>query len=64
MKKWLIGHFLPMWAKQTVLADNQRLMRQNRELENQLQQLKAYIRGLQTGLRKAGKLRKSTEEEV
>jgi len=53
-----------MWAKQTVLADNQRLLRQNRELENQLQQWKAYVRGLQTGIRKAGKLRKGAEEEV
>lgn len=64
MKNWLIGHFLPMWAKQTVLADNQRLLRQNQDLENQLQQLKAYVRGLQTGIRKAGKLQRSMEEDA
>ena len=27
MKKWLIEHFLPMWAKETVLRDN-RIYRQ------------------------------------
>lgn len=47
----MIGHFLPMWAKQTVLADNRHLLRQKRELEQEVMQLKAYIRGMQTGLR-------------
>ena len=60
MKKWLIGHFLPMWAKQTVLADNRRLVREKRELQQQVDRLEAYIRGLKAGLR-AGKLRRQEE---
>mgnify|MGYP003314506204 CR=1 FL=1 len=32
MKKWLIDTFLPMWARQTVLADNRELSRQLRQL--------------------------------
>ena len=50
MRKWLIEHFLPMWAKQTVLADNRALLRKNRELQRENRELHAYIRGLENGL--------------
>lgn len=51
MKKWLTERFLPMWAKETVLSDNRLLKRQNRELKQENEQLLAYIRGLETGVR-------------
>lgn len=54
MKKWLIDGFLPMWAKETVLAENRSLRKQLRSLQNQNDQMKAYIQGLETGIR-AGK---------
>jgi len=54
MKKWLTEHFLPMWAKETVLADNKRLQAENDTLTKQNRELKAYIQGLQAGIR-AGK---------
>ena len=54
MKKWLVEMFLPMWAKETVLADNRRLLRENERLNGLLQQKDAYIQGLQLGIR-AGK---------
>ena len=54
MKKWLIDGFLPMWAKETVLSDNRRLKRQLRLLEQENKEMKAYILGLETGIR-AGK---------
>ena len=54
MKKWLIDGFLPMWAKETVLSDNRRLKRQLRLLEQENTEMKAYIQGLETGIR-AGK---------
>ena len=54
MKKWLTEHFLPMWAKETVLADNKRLHAENESLMKQNRELKAYIQGLQAGIR-AGK---------
>ena len=54
MKKWLTEQFLPMWAKETVLADNRRLLRENERLNGLLQQKDAYIQGLQLGIR-AGK---------
>ena len=54
MKKWLIDGFLPMWAKETVLSENRRLKRQLRLLEQENKEMKAYIQGLETGIR-AGK---------
>ena len=55
MKNWFLERFLPMWAKQTVLADNRRLSRQVQELQMENRQLAAYIRGLRKGLRSAPK---------
>lgn len=43
-----------MWAKETVLTDNRRLKRQVRALEQEINEMKAYIQGLETGIR-AGK---------
>ena len=54
MRKWLQNNFLPMWAKETLLAENRRLERENRALQQKNQELEAYIQGVQTGLR-AGK---------
>ena len=54
MKKWLIDGFLPMWAKQTVLADNRQLTKEIRALQKENRELKAYLEGLERGIR-AGK---------
>ena len=54
MKKWLIDGFLPMWAKQTVLADNRHLLKELRTLRSENRELKSYIQGLERGIR-AGK---------
>lgn len=54
MRKWLIDRFLPMWAKQTVLAQNRCLQQENEELKQKVRQMDAYIQGLQAGIR-AGK---------
>ena len=51
MKKWLTDKFLPMWAKETVLSENRSLMAQNRKLQQKIEELEAYILGMQTGLR-------------
>ena len=57
MKKWLIETFLPMWAKQTVLEDNRHLVKQLRTLQNENRELKAYIRGMENGLRSGRQVR-------
>ena len=49
MKKWLVERFLPMWAKETVLAENRQLRRQNDLLEHRIREQECYIRGLQKG---------------
>ncbi len=51
MKKWLTDKFLPMWAKETVLADNRSLQAENERLKGKNRELSAYIRGLEKGLR-------------
>ena len=51
MKKWLIERFLPMWAKESVLRDNRQLKRQLRLLEQELREVRAYVRGLEAGQR-------------
>ena len=56
MKKWLTERFLPMWAKETVLLDNRLLTAKGKELEEENRRLRAYIRGMQTGLRAAGRV--------
>lgn len=54
MKKWFVERFLPMWAKESVLRDNRQLKRQLRLLQQELEEMKAYVRGLESGIR-AGK---------
>lgn len=54
MKKWFLERFLPMWAKETVMADNKQLYKENRRLRQENERLKAYISGVTAGQR-AGK---------
>jgi len=42
-----------MWAKETVLRDNRVLCRQKEALERENECLRAYIRGLQRGIRRS-----------
>lgn len=51
MIKWLQNNFLPMWAKETLLWDNQRLEREILALQQKNRELEAYIQGLQAGIR-------------
>ena len=51
MKKWFLERFLPMWAKETVFADNRQLRRENKQLCQKVALLESYIEGLQAGLR-------------
>ena len=51
MKKWFLERFLPMWAKETVFADNRALLRQNKKLQQKVALLESYIEGMQAGLR-------------
>jgi len=59
MKKWFLEHFLPMWAKETVFRDNRRLCADNRRLAQENRNLRAYLRGLERGVR----MRKAVKHE-
>lgn len=48
MKKWL-ERFLPLWAKETILVENKRLIRRNEELKAEIRELKFYIKGMRDG---------------
>lgn len=51
IKQWFLDHFLPMWAKETVLADNRNLQAEVLELRQKLERQKSYIAGLEDGIR-------------
>ena len=51
MKKWLINNYLPMWAKESVLAENKTLEKRNQQLEQEIAVLKAKIYGMETVLK-------------
>ena len=51
MKKWLTQHFLPLWAKETVLRDNKLLQAENKALRQNLAEQERYIEGIRLGLR-------------
>ena len=51
MRNWLIKRFLPMWAKETVLAENKTLNKRNQQLEREIAVLKAKIYGMETVLK-------------
>ena len=55
MKRWFLERFLPMWAKETVFTDNRRLWAENRALAQKNRELRAYIKGLETGMRRSRK---------
>lgn len=50
-KKWLIDHFLPMWAKETVLQENRQLQKECEALKHKLEVQGAYIAGMEAGTR-------------
>lgn len=50
-KKWLVDHFLTMWAKETVLRENRQLRLECEELKHKLEIQGAYIAGLESGTR-------------
>ncbi len=51
IKNWFINRFLPMWAKETVLQDNRRLLQEVSLLRQELDMKKAYIAGLENGIK-------------
>lgn len=51
LKEWFVNRFLPAWAKETVLEDLKKERRENEKLQQEVDRLEAYIRGLESGIR-------------
>ena len=62
MKNWFLEHFLPMWAKETVLDDNRKLQAENKRLKEELSQKEAYINGLMAGIKSQRRIVINTTE--
>ena len=63
-KDWLVGKFLPAYAKQTLLEENARLAVEISELKATVAELNAYIDGMETGIRAQRKIVINAPREV
>lgn len=63
IKNWFLNRFLPMWAKETVLKDNRKLLQEVEDLQNELAQKNAYINGLVAGTKSLRRIVINTTEE-
>lgn len=50
-KHWLVERFLPVWAKETLLKENESLRQSVTELRQQVNELNSYIDGLEAGIK-------------
>ena len=51
LKNWLYSRFLPMWLKESLLADYRSALKENEALRKELAIKNAYITGLETGIK-------------
>ena len=56
IKNWFWNRFLPMWAKESLLADYRRLERAFDEQTVELERNASYIAGLEAALRHQRKI--------
>lgn len=64
IKQWFYNHFLPMWAKETLLADYRHVCEENERLLLKLAEKDAYIDGLQVGMKAFRRIVINTTGEV
>lgn len=63
IKHWFLNRFLPMWAKETVLAENRQLREELTALRCELEQKNAYINGMVAGTKSLRRIVINTTEE-
>lgn len=63
-KTWLISKFLPMWAKETVLEENEKLRAEVARLKAELKEQYAYIDGLEAGIKAQRRIIINTSREA
>ncbi len=63
IKDWFLNRFLPMWAKQTVFAENRNLRLEVIKLQEELERKNAYINGMVAGMKSQRRIIINTTEE-
>ena len=58
-----MNRFLPMWAKETILDENEKLRRQVAELREELDRKEAYAQGLLAGIKSQRRIVINTTED-
>lgn len=56
IRQWMTRRFLPVYLKEALLKENERLLGELREKEIHIRELNAYIEGLEFALRAQRKL--------
>lgn len=51
LKNWLYNRFLPMWLKESLLADHRAALKEIEDLRNEIAIKDAYITGLEAGIK-------------
>ena len=64
IKKWLFDRFLPVWMKETLLADYRSSLKENEDLRKELAIKNAYITGLETGIKSVRRIVINNSGEV
>ncbi len=62
IKRWLIERILPVWAREELMAENEKLHEENRRLKMENAKLDAYIGGLEAGIRAQKRITINTGE--
>ena len=63
LRRWMTERFLPMWAKETLLAENERLRKELERQRAEYDSLRRYADGLEEGLRAVRGIRISVTME-
>ena len=61
-KRWLCERFLPSWAVDTLMRDNEHLRQTVAEQRAEINALNAYINGMQRALHEVGRMTKGGGE--
>lgn len=51
LKNWIINRFLPVVAREMLVAENEQLKEELRQSYEEIDRLKSYINGLETGIK-------------
>ena len=51
LKRWLIERILPVWAREELMGEIEKLQKKNEELRHELALRNEYISGLECGIR-------------